>query len=315
MARSTGVSYPAVAPSEIGSLPIPVLHLVDQRAIADFLDEKTAAIDALIAKKERLIDLIEEKRQAAITRAVTKGLNPDVPMKDSGVEWLGEVPDHWQVTRLKFGLQRIEQGWSPACENRPAAEDEWGVMRAGCVNGSEFNPNDNKALPAGVEPLSEYEIRPGDVLMSRANTRALLGSAAMVGAVRPRLILCDKLYRLTPRKTRLVPEFLVFLLSAWPARYQLERDATGASSSMQNIGQDTVLNLVLPVPSVAEQRQIAGAMQKQNRSYQESKRHLQNSIIRLQEYRQTLISAAVTGQIDVRSRSTRANRVLEEALA
>jgi type I restriction enzyme S subunit len=281
-------------------------NLREQLIIADFLDEKTAAIDALIAKKKRLIELIEEKRQAAITRAVTKGLDPDVPMKDSGVEWLGEVPVHWDVMRLKFTLSAIEQGWSPSCESWPAADDEWGVMRVGCVNSVEFDPTDNKALPAGIEPLREYEIRTGDVLMSRANTRALLGSAVLVREVRPKLILCDKLYRLTARKGQLDPEFLVYVLSSRTGRYQFERDATGASSSMQNIGQDTVRNLVMGLPPITEQTHIAGALRQETTWMTEANQSLRRSINRLREYRQTLISAAVTGQLDLRSRTTRA---------
>src|SRR5207302_10121031 len=83
--------------------------------------------------------------------------------KDSGVEWLGEIPEHWEVRRLKFCLRSIEQGWSPTCENRPAEQDEWGVLKVGCVNGIKFNPNENKALPSETEPIPELEIKPGDV--------------------------------------------------------------------------------------------------------------------------------------------------------
>src|SRR5690606_19239940 len=100
-ATTYGSKMPRANWTDIGAFIVPVPPLTDQQAIADYLDEKTAAIDALIAKKERLIDRIEEKRQAAITRAVTKGLDPDVPMKDSGVEWLGALPAHWTVAPLR----------------------------------------------------------------------------------------------------------------------------------------------------------------------------------------------------------------------
>ena len=102
VANSVGVSYPAINASSLAGFPIPYPAVDEQRAIADFLDRETAKIDALVARKERLIELLQEKRTALITRAVTRGLDPNVPMKDSGVDWLGEIPVHWDVERLKY---------------------------------------------------------------------------------------------------------------------------------------------------------------------------------------------------------------------
>ena len=100
VANSVGVSYPAINASTLTCFSIPYPEVDEQRAIADFLDHETAKIDALVARKERLIELLQEKRTALITRAVTRGLDPNVPMKDSGVEWLGEIPAHWEVKRV-----------------------------------------------------------------------------------------------------------------------------------------------------------------------------------------------------------------------
>ena len=102
----------------------------EQLAIAAFLDRETARIDALVAKKERLIELFQEQRTALVTHAVTKGLDPNVRMKDSGVEWLGAVPADWKVLRLKEMVTDIEQGWSPLCENRQADEGEWACSKS-----------------------------------------------------------------------------------------------------------------------------------------------------------------------------------------
>src|SRR5207253_6072819 len=154
-----------VSADKYANLPVPIPSLLEQSAIIAFLERETARINTLIAKKERLIDLLQEKRAALISHVVTKGLDPTVPMKDSGVEWLGEIPEHWEVKRLKFCLDSIEQGWSPTCENRPAEIDEWGVLKVGCVNGIEFHPNENKALPAETQPIYELEIKQGDVLV------------------------------------------------------------------------------------------------------------------------------------------------------
>jgi type I restriction enzyme S subunit len=286
---------------EAFALPVPRRH--EQQAIADFLDRKTAAIDQLIAKKERLIELLQEKRRALITQAVTKGLDPGVPMKDSGIEWLGRIPDHWVVSELRHHLSKIEQGWSPQCESRPAEVDEWGVMKAGCVNRWRFREEENKALPPGLEPRVEYEIRPRDLLMSRANTRELLGSAALVRTVRKRLLLCDKLYRLRYLDDRVSGEYLELLLSSSVARFQMEREATGTSGSMQNIGQDTVKRLAFPWPSFEEQVALADQVQERVSRIVRLEGEVGRSIATLHEYRQALITEAVTGKLDV-TRST-----------
>lgn len=197
-ALGRGSTFMELSVDDLKTLHIPVPNLEEQQTIADHLDRETAKLDALIAAKERLLGLLAEKRRALITRAVTRGLNPDIPMRDSGIPWLGQVPEDWKIERLKFHLCRIEQGWSPQCDNTPADEDEWGVMKAGCVNGLFFDENDNKRLPKDLTPLTEYELRPGDVLMSRANTTELLGSTVLVQTVRPRLLLCKTFARQLP---------------------------------------------------------------------------------------------------------------------
>ena len=124
-------------------------------------------------------------------------IKPYSKYKPSGIEWFGALPSHWVVKRLRFATERIEQGWSPQCDNQAADDDAWGVMKVGCVNGDQFDASENKALPPELDPKTEYELRPGDVLISRANTRELVGSAAIVPSdVRSKLLLCDKLFRI-----------------------------------------------------------------------------------------------------------------------
>ena len=147
-----------------------VVHpsIAEQDHIVTFIDREMAKIDALVEKKRRLLGLIEERRAALISHAVTRGLDPSVPMKDSGVEWLGQVPAHWSVERLKFSLASIEQGWCPSSETRPAAPGEWGILKAGASNNGVFRPDENKALAPDVEPQTRYSIRAGDLIVSRA---------------------------------------------------------------------------------------------------------------------------------------------------
>lgn len=293
--------------SEMKNIILGVPPLDEQRAIAAFLDRETARLDTLIAKQERLIELSMEKRRALISHAVTRGLDASAPLKDSGVEWLGQVPKSWDVKRLKYLLVSIEQGWSPACENRPADDEEWGVLKAGCVNGNEFNANEQKALPPDIEPLTEYEIKPNDVLMSRANTRQLLGSASVVGHVRSRLLLCDKLYRLNLDAKAAAARFVVELLGTSNCRYQIEREATGTSGSMQNIGQDTVKEIRLCLPPLSEQRAIVKYLDGETAKIDTLIAKARRSIELMKEHRASLIAAAVTGKIDVRGDDVRAS--------
>lgn len=296
---ASGVTRYGLGLDAIGRLYLPIPPLPRQRAIAAYLDRETAKIDAMIAAKERLLALLAEKRRALITHAVTRGLNESVPMKDSGVEWLGEIPEHWSADRLKFHMVGIEQGWSPQCLNMPADEDEWGVLKAGCVNGMEFDPNQNKTLPPDLDPKPELEVKAGDVLMSRSNTVQLLGSTALVGDVRPQLILCDKLYRLRLDEQTIHKPYLVYLLRSPMGRFEFERDATGASNSMQNIGQDSVKNVWLPIPPLREQVRIADFIRGEAARLDAISMSSQGTVNLLKERRSALVAAAVTGQIDV----------------
>jgi type I restriction enzyme S subunit len=158
--------------------------------IANFLDHETAKIDLLIEKQQGLIALLKEKRQAVIRHAVTKGLNPNAPMKDSGVEWLGEVPEHWEVLQTRRVLVDMEQGKSPECESRSADIHEWGVLKTGCVNNGIYNSEENKFLPENISPFTQFEVKNGDVLMSRASGSVdLIGSVAYVHETRAKLLL------------------------------------------------------------------------------------------------------------------------------
>ena len=302
VAHSSGVSYPAINPSELTCLPVAYPESTDeQRHIADFLDWKTGQIDALISRKQALLDRLKEKRLAVITHAVTRGLKPDAPLRDSGISWLGKVPEHWTVKRLRFVCSRIEQGWSPQCDNIPAEDGFWGVMKVGCVNGDVFDANENKALPTELTAAEEYELQSDDILISRANTRELLGSAAVVPVgVRGKLLLCDKLFRLRPTE-EIENDFLTFLLRTPFSRFQYEREATGASASMQNIGQGTIKNVIAIIPPKWEQKAICCYIRAQLNKLDSLLSTTDAVITRLAEYRTTLITAATTGKIDLRN--------------
>jgi type I restriction enzyme S subunit len=273
----------------------------EQHTIAAFLDRETARIDALVAKKKRLIELLQEKRTALITRAVTKGLDSNVPMKESGVEWLGEIPAHWKVTRMRYLMRRIEQGWSPECENREAGEDEWGVLKAGCVNRGLFVESEHKALPSTLEPIADLEIAEGDLLMSRASgSRELVGSVAVVPKCRSRLLLCDKVFRLRVDEGTADRRFVAYAMNSRLARWQIEVLLSGGSGLSNNIAQEVVKDLILVHPSLGEQHTIVPFLDHETERFDALMKKVRDAIDHLKELRTALISAAVTGKIDVR---------------
>jgi type I restriction enzyme S subunit len=294
-----------VSAEKYANLYLPIPPLPEQTAIASFLDAETSKIDSLVSEQRRLIELLKEKRQAVISHAVTKGLDPDVKMKPSGIEWLGEVPEHWEVIRIKYAITSIEQGWSPQCEISPVESDEqWGVLKVGCVNYGRFTPEQNKALPSTLEPQPELGIRKDDLLISRANTIELVGSAAVAERDYGNLMLCDKLYRLRMDHSRLCPRFLCCFLTCEIAREPIELGATGASPSMKNIAQSAILELWFAAPNIDEQLQIVTAIQEQCEALTKLIAQAERAIELLQERRTALISAAVTGKIDVRELAT-----------
>jgi len=309
-AYSTGVSYPAITATELSNMPVwfPV-SLEEQRIIARFLDDKTAQVDQLITQKQQMLALLREERATLINHAITKGLDPQAPLRVSGVEWLGDVPAHWEVKRLKHLLVKIEQGWSPSCESRQAEPGEWGVLKVGCVNGLDFDVTENKALPSELTPLPEYEINSGDFLISRANTKELVGSAVVVGEIRPKLLLCDKIFRLFFRENA-NKEYVLLIVSSWYGRFQIQSESSGASSSMQNISQEFLKNMLILLPDRCEQQAIVEYVAEQAGRILETATAINHEIALLQEYRAALITEVVTGQLDVRHCAPAAAAVL-----
>lgn len=290
-----------ITAKDIGDCYTYLPSLSEQKSIAQFLDFETTRIDNLIYEKEKFIKLLAEKRQALISHVVTKGLNPNVEMKDSKKSHLGKVPSHWIVRKIKYNVNEIGQGWSPQCESSPVSDsDKWGVVKVGCVNGGVFNSNQNKQLPDELEPRVEFSIKKNELLVSRANAKEWVGSAAVPKKDYPNLLLCDKIYRIKLKKNESEPQFVSYFLGTEGAREQIEIDATGTSSSMLNIGQGTILNLDIAQPDIYEQREIVRFIELETNKIECLVDEVKLSIDLLKEHRTALIIAAVTGKIDVR---------------
>lgn len=305
--RSTGIqsSRLRLYPEQFLQIPLAYPPADEQRLIVRFISSMDRHIRRYVRAKQKLIKLLEEQKQAIIHRAVTRGLNPSVRLKPSGVEWLGDVPAHWKVLRLKQVVTPIEQGWSPQCDAQPAGANEWGVLKVGCVNRDTFDENQNKRLPSSLSPIETLEVRDGDILVSRANTRELVGLAALAEKPRSKLILCDKLFRFRVRTELADPRFLVFVMRQRTSRAQIESNTNGASDSMQNVGQGVISNLFISLPDIEQQRRIVAILHEDTAALASARVRVQQELALLRELRTRLIADVVTGKLDVREAAAR----------
>ncbi|MDX9885370.1 restriction endonuclease subunit S [Thauera sp.] len=295
-----GSTHNTIYMPDIAAFRFALPSIEEQSAIVTYVDREVAKIDALVAEQQNLIALLKEKRQALISHAVTKGLDPDAPMKDSGVAWLGEVPAHWRVCSLRRAIAKIEQGWSPDCHARPAEAGEWGVLKAGCVNGGKYRPTENKALPSELLPDESYCVEVGDVLMSRASgSPDLVGSTALVRETPGRLMLSDKIFRLR-LEIDVAPAFFVAMLNARALRAQIEQALSGGNGLANNLPQSNLLAFICALPPEEEQVAIAARLNRDIEGLDQLMAEAESTISLLIERRTALISAAVTGKIDVR---------------
>lgn len=300
MEREThGSTMQHLTTDAFGAFPVLLPPRHEQAQIADFLDQETERIDKLISAKQRLVNLLVEKRQALLTRAVTRGLDQNVSLRDSGTPYLEGIPEHWNVVRLRFLTTRIEQGWSPQAENREPSSDEWGILKLNAVNKGQFDECAAKALPQDVDPIPELEVLHGDFLITRSNTPSLVGDACFLESPRRRLMLSDLIYRLKLRHNVIDGRFLGHYLTVPVGRSQIEMDARGTSASMVKISKERIKDWRVPLPPIGEQWDIIGRLVEETQAIEVAKHATERSIAILRERRLALIAAAVTGQIHI----------------
>lgn len=287
-----------VSAERYGNLPVAMPDIAGQRGIVRFLDRETAKVDALIAKQEHLIATLREDRAATITHTVTRGLDPQVEMTETGVEWLGEVPAHWHQAQLRHIVDRIEQGVSPEAYAE-LADDGWGVLKAGCVNGGVFQDVQHKKLPAGFEIDPSIVVKEGDLLVCRASgSPDLVGSTAVVRQLRYNLILSDKTFRLIAG-SRIAPYYLEWAMNSRIYREQVRGAISGAEGLANNLPMSSLRSFRFPVPPLSEQKHIVVHLDERCSTIDALIEKAEESISILREYRSALITDAVTGKIDV----------------
>jgi type I restriction enzyme S subunit len=277
--------------------PITYPPLEEQQTIARFLDFKTAQIDALIAKKKALLDKLAEKRTALISYAVTKGLDPSVPMKDSGVEWLGEIPAHWESKKLKFSVSYIGSGKTPKGGSEVYVQEGIMILRSQNVHDDGLRLDDVAFITDeadAAQPTSR--VLAGDVLLNI--TGASIGRTSIVPTPFPQANVNQHVCILRPIRDQLIPEFLHLLLCSRQAKDQVSSLGNGTSREGLNFTQ--VGGLVFAFPPAAEQVEVVSNLEVKVRALNNQSMKVKSVIERLVEYRSALITNAVTGKIDVR---------------
>jgi type I restriction enzyme S subunit len=288
--------------------------LLEQAAIVRFLDYVDRRIRRYIRAKQKLIKLLEELKAAINHRAVTRGLDPNVRLKPSGVEWLGDVPEHWEVRRLKSLVKRIDQGVSPQAENYLAEGPSWGVLKAGCVNRGVFREEQHKRLPPSFSIDPNLAIAVGDVLVSRASgSPNLVGSAGRVHTLRYQLILSDKTFRPLFRET-VDPDFMVLAMNSLYYREQVRQAISGAEGLANNLPLSSLRSFRFAMPKdLAEQRVVVQQVHAIASALQDTVLKTEREIALLREYRARLIADVVTGKVDVREAAARLPEETEES--
>lgn len=277
---------------EFNSFEFPLPPISEQREIATFLDRETAKIDALIAEQERLIDLLDEKRQAVISQAVTKGLNPAASMKDSGVEWMGRVPAHWDLGPLKRTFNSVDYGISDSLE----ANGEIAVLRMGNIGGGKVIMDDFKYVNSVDVGLL---LKEGDLLYNRTNSLDLIGKVGLfAGGSDMRVTFASYLVRLRTNAD-CVPGYFGYMLNTAGMLGAARANAIVAIGQC-NLNPTRYGALIVVIPPQGEQQDILTFLDEQTSKLDALTAEANSSISLLQERRSALISAAVTGKIDVR---------------
>ncbi|MCE1242040.1 restriction endonuclease subunit S [Oryzomicrobium sp.] len=270
------------------------ISCLEQERISDFLDHETAKIDALIERQQRLIELLKEKRQAVISHAVTKGLNPNAPMKDSGLEWLGEVPKHWGVTKFHYEIDLLE---GPGILANDFFDEGVPLLRIQNIK-NHFVSDEFKTFLSPSKVSSKWEhfrVSRGDLIISCSASTGLVSEVGenVVGAVP-----YTGLIRLRPRRNALTKDFIRHLVQSDLFFEQIKLLQSG--STIQHFGPYHLHQMYITLPPISEQEEIARAIRHKTARLDELIVAGNDQIELIKERRTALISAAVTGKIDVR---------------
>ena len=281
--------------SDMKTIWLPVPPKEEQEQIVRYLDWQNSRLNKLINAKKKEIALLEEQKQALISQAVTKGLDPNAPLKDSGIDWIGQIPEHWEIRRLKSMLESpLEYGANMS--GIPYNSSLPRYIRITDIETSTVLKSDNRLSLPISDLTSRYLLKTGDVLFARSG--ATVGKTYIVSENNLPAAYAGYLIKCCTNERYLLPLFLLFYSQSH--QYTLWKDAIFIQATIQNISAEKYNNLQLPVPSVTEQTYICEYVMRRSSCFDNIIK-IQNQIIeKLQEYRTRLVADVVTGQIDVR---------------
>lgn len=271
-------------------IPLPIPTTVEQQRIANFLDQKTAEIDEAIAKKQRLIELLKEQKTILINQAVTKGLNPDAPMQDSEVEWIGNIPAHWEVLHLRNVAKSVKTG------KTPPSTLSVDVFQDGNIDW--FTPGDfeeKSFLNHAARKVTDYPVRKRHIELFEANSLYFIGIGGTLGkvAVCRHAASCNQQINVISFNEKMLPDYCLRLLKGWrEIIFSLTNYTT-----MPILNQSGTKGLVVIVPPMVEQKEIVSIVQEIEDSNSAVVDKVLNEISLLRELKVSLIAEVVTGKI------------------
>jgi type I restriction enzyme S subunit len=291
-----GSKMPRASWEFVGGMKVTTPPQAEQKSIAAFLDQETAKIDELVAEQQRLMELLKEKRQAVISHAVTKGLNPKAALKPSGIEWLGDVPAHWEVTKIKRLASRISSGKTPLGGSEIYVDEGITFLRSQNIYDEGLRLDDVVFITEAVdEAMSVSRVKANDILLNI--TGASIGRSCVVPSELPSANVNQHVCVIRLENSSQVP-FVGWLFKSATIKNQIDHAQNGAAREGLNFVQIGTMSVALP--PAAEQESIASFLNLQTVQLDALNAEAQRAIDLLQERRTALISAAVTGQIDVR---------------
>ena len=294
---ANGVTRFGISKADIGTMTVPVPPLPHQRVIADYLDRETARLDALVAAKEQALGLLAEKRRALITRAVTRGLDPHVPLRDSGLSWLAEIPAHWHVVHLKRVLANMDYGLSESVD----VSGSIAVLRMGDLRNGEIDYTNIGFIDDVDEALLLHR---DDLIFNRTNSLDQIGKVAIFrGNLEYPVTFASYLVRLRCN-AKATAEFLNLLLNSSHVVAWARSEALPAIGQV-NLNPNRYAYLPVALPPVGEQQTIATHVTTETAKLDALRAATERTIVLLKERRAALIAAAVTGQIGVQGNPAR----------
>ena len=295
----SGTTFKEISAVNFANFTLVYPPLPEQRRIADYLDVACSKVDALIANQLSQIEKLKAYKQSLITEVVTRGLDPNVPMKDSGVEWIGQIPEGWDVAKQKYHWKNIESGVSVNAADRPADnEEQYCVLKTSSVSRFVFLPNEYKQVDEEEYGRVSCPVKSNSIIASRMNTPDLVGACGYVDRDYPNVFLPDRLWQISYREGIIVKYVWYYLINKKVRQY-ISSLSTGTSSSMQNISQGQFGDIFIAIPTLDEQQQIADYLDTKCAKIDALIAIKQQKIEKLMEYKKSLIHEYVTGKKEV----------------